>query len=204
MVTPAHTSPEHLLNQNPEGMSMRSLLREDYIAHKRDWGRLGFRALAVHRFGNWRMGISNRWFRAPLSVLYRALFRHCRARYGIEIPYSVRLGRRVVIEHHSGIIMNGGVIVGDDVVIRQNTTLGLRSAADLGGLPIIGNNVDIGVGAVILGGVRVGNGARIGANAVVLQDVPDGCLAVGVPARIIQPGSDERRIPGESGPSRQP
>ncbi len=174
------------MNQNPKDMGFWELLREDYSAHKSDWGRLGFRALAVHRFGNWRMGVSNRLLRAPLSVVYRALFRHCRASYGIEIPYTAPIGRRVVIEHHSGIVVNGGVSFGDDIIIRQNTTIGLRDATDLTACPTIGSNVDIGAGAVILGDVRVGNGATVGANAVVLADVPDGALAVGVPARIIE------------------
>jgi serine O-acetyltransferase len=172
-------------NQNPNSIGFWDLLREDFVAHKSDWGRLGYRALVVHRFGNWRMGVTNPILRVPLSVLYRALFRHCRASYGIEIPYSVKLGRRVAIEHHSGIILNGGVVMGDDVVLRQNTTIGVRSAHDVDANPIIGNGVEIGAGAVILGGLTIGDGATIGANAVVLNDVPAGALAVGVPARIV-------------------
>lgn len=185
-----------MTNQNPVDIGFWELLREDFVAHKRDWGRLGFRAVAVHRFGNWRMGISNPVLRAPMSVLYRALFRHCRARYGIEVPFSVKLGRRVVIEHHSGIILNGDVVVGDDVVLRQNTTIGVRSADDTDGNPVIGNGVEVGAGAVILGAVHIGDGATIGANAVVLEDVPAGGLAVGVPARIV-----DRADPDDAGRS---
>ena len=173
------------MNQNPAGIGFWSLLHEDYVTHKRDWGRLGLRSIAVHRFGNWRMGVSNRVLRAPCSVLYRAMFRHSRAHYGIEIPYTAKLGRRVAIEHHSGIILNGSVQVGNDVVIRQNTTIGVRAVHDVEGVPVIGNAVEIGAGAVILGAVRIGDGATIGANAVVLQDVPAGSLAVGVPARVV-------------------
>lgn len=175
-----------MTNQNPADIGFWALLREDFATHKSDWGRLGYRAIVVHRFGNWRMGIANRMLRAPFTLLYGALFRHCRARYGIEVPYSVKLGRRVVIEHHSGIVLNGDVVVGDDVVIRQNTTIGVRSADDIDGNPVIGNGVEIGAGAVILGAVHIGDGATIGANAVVLEDVPPGSLAVGVPARIVR------------------
>lgn len=196
-------------NQNPSSIGFWDLLREDFVAHKSDWGRLGYRALVVHRFGNWRMGVTNPVLRVPLSVLYRALFRHCRASYGIEIPYSVKLGRRVAIEHHSGIILNGGVVMGDDVILRQNTTIGVRNADDVDANPVIGNGVEIGAGAVILGGLTIGDGATIGANAVVLNDVPAGALAVGVPARIVdraggsngtaQPNSTEHEDPHHTG-----
>ena len=80
-----------------------SLIAEDYRANGRDWTRPGFRTLAVHRFGVWRMGIRRKLLRAPFSVLYRVLFRFCRNVYGIELPYSVRVGRQVVIEHQGGI-----------------------------------------------------------------------------------------------------
>ena len=79
--------------------------------------------------------------------------------------------------------------IGDDVVIRQNTTFGIaQHATGLRDWPVIGDGVDIGVGAAILGRVDVGRGAKIGANAVVLKDIPAGAVAVGVPARIVKKG----------------
>ena len=99
---------------------LRTLLREDLAAHRGDWTRPGFRAVAVHRFGVWRMGLRSKMLRAPFSVAYRLLFRRVRNRYGIELPYSVRLGRRVVIEHQSGIVIHGNCVIGDDCVIRQS------------------------------------------------------------------------------------
>src|SRR5207248_3062801 len=76
-------------DQPPLGLFAQ--LREDWIAHGRDWTRPGFRAVAVHRFGNWRMRIGNKMLRAPFSVIYRMMFRYVRNHYGIELPYSVVL-----------------------------------------------------------------------------------------------------------------
>src|SRR5438105_4030895 len=97
--------------QNPR--SLWSLIKEDHAAHDRDWTRPGFRAVAVHRFGNWRMGIRGKVLRAPFSVLYRMMFRRVRNVYGIELPYTVKLGRRVVFEHQSGIVIHGNSVIGD-------------------------------------------------------------------------------------------
>jgi len=165
-------------------MNLFEQIREDYRAHGRDWTRPGFRAVAVHRFGVWRMSVRPKVLRAPLSLLYRFLFRRIRNRYGVELPYSVRLGRRVVFEHQSGIVVHGATEIGDDCIVRQNCTFGVRRLDDLDGAPKVGCGVDIGAGAVLLGRIRIGDGARIGANAVVLDDVPPGGLAVGVPAVI--------------------
>jgi serine O-acetyltransferase len=92
----------------------------------------------------------------------------------------------VRIEHFGGMILVARAI-GDDVIIRQNTTFGIRTPAEPGANPTIGDRVDIRAGAVILGDVVIGDGARIGANAVVLDDVPAGALAVGAPARVVVP-----------------
>lgn len=163
---------------------MCQLIIEDYRAHGCDWTKPGFRAVALHRFGVWRMSIEPKFIRAPFSVLYRIGFRRCRNVYGIELPYSVSLGRRVVIEHQGGIVVHGNSRIGDDSIIRQNCTLGIRRIDQPGAAPIIGRNVSIGAGAAILGPVCIGDGSAIGANAVVLSDVPPGSTAVGNPARI--------------------
>ena len=159
-------------------------LVEDWNTHGRDSTRPGFQALAVHRFGNWRMGIGPKIVRAPLSIVYRILYRGVRNFYGIELPYTARVGRRVTIEHQSGIVIHGAAEIGDDCVIRQGVTLGNQSPDRPQEAPKIGKRVNIGAGAKLLGDVRVGDGARIGANAVVIADVPAGALAVGVPARV--------------------
>ncbi len=171
----------------PTTPSLWTLLREDYHAHGHDWTKPGFRAIAAYRFGVWRMTIRSKLLRAPLSILYRALFRHIRNHYGIELPYSATLGRRVIIEHQSCIVIHGNSILGDDCIIRQGVTLGNRSLDKPLDAPILGRGVNIGAGAKILGNVRIGDYASIGANAVVLTDVPAHALAVGIPARILHP-----------------
>jgi serine O-acetyltransferase len=165
--------------------SVWRLIAEDYVAHGREALRPGFQALLVYRLGVARMGIRSRLLRAPLSVLYRLAFRGVNGVYGIELPFSARIGRRVVFEHQHGIVVHGESVIGDDCIVRQGVTLGIRSLQQLTHAPVLGQRVNIGAGAKILGDVKIGDDADIGANAVVLQDVPSGALAVGVPARLV-------------------
>jgi serine O-acetyltransferase len=103
---------------------------------------------------------------------------------GIELPCEAKVGRRFRIDHFGGVIVSGDVALGDDVVIRNGVTIGVRRTG-VRGSPTIGNRVDIGAGAKILGPITIGDDTTIGANAVVLQDVPPDSIAVGIPARII-------------------
>jgi serine O-acetyltransferase len=172
------------------------LIVEDWRTHGRDWTLPGFRAVAVARFGQWRMQVEPKAARAPLSVFYRLLFRHVRNVYGIELPFSVKLGRRVKIEHQGGIVVHGDSTIGDDCVLRQGVTLGMRNVAKPFDAPTLGRAVDVGAGAVILGAIHVGDEAKVGANAVLLQDVQAGGVAVGVPARVKAPASSARAAGG--------
>ncbi|MEM7263519.1 MAG: serine acetyltransferase, partial [Planctomycetota bacterium] len=138
--------------------------------HGRDSSRPGFRALAVHRFGVWRMGIRFKLLRAPFSVLARFLERRMRNGYGIELAFGCAIGRRVVIEHQGGIVIHGSSIIGDDCTLRQGVTLGMKSIEDPHAAPVLERGVDVGAGAKILGPVHIGEGAKIGANAVVVKD----------------------------------
>mgnify|MGYP005840143371 CR=1 FL=1 len=173
------------------GIGLWAQIREDWSANGRDWTKPGFRAVAVYRFGVWRMGIGSKILRFPFSVLYRWLFRRVRNNYGIELPYSARVGRRLVIEHQGCIVVHGDTVIGDDCIIRQGVTLGNRSLDARFDAPVLGHRVNVGAGAKVLGKVRLGDGCNIGANAVVLHDVPPGATAVGIPARILQPRRDD-------------
>ncbi len=119
-------------------------VREDYSTHGRDWTRPGFRALVVHRFGVWRMGIRSRLLRAPLSVVYRSLYRYVRNQYGIEMYYTVTIGRRLHIAHQGCITIHPFATIGDDCIIRQGVTLGAAAEYVQTHAPVLGNRVNVG------------------------------------------------------------
>ena len=170
-------------------MTLLDLLREDWATNECDWTRPGLQALAVYRFGVWRMTIGARPVRLPLSALYRGLFVFDRNVYGIELPFTAKIGRRFRIEHQGVIVVHGDAVIGDDCTVHQGVTIGSRTGDGTLGVPTIGNGVYIGANATILGKIHVGDGATIAAGAVVIRDVPAGSRAGGVPARVLAPGS---------------
>lgn len=170
-------------NGNPEGIGFRALVCEDYRTHGRDWYSEGFQALFWHRFGNWRMGLPKP-LRMLVTPIYRIMFRLVSRSTGIYLPYTVHVGRRVRLEHFGGMIFVAQWI-GDDVTLRQNTTLGIARLDGLQDRPVICDGAEIGAGAVILGSVKVGEGAIVGANAVVRRDVAPYTIVGGVPAKVI-------------------
>jgi len=115
---------------------------------------------------------------------YWFLFRTVETLIGISLPKSCVIGKGLRIWHFGGIFVNGSVVMGENCTLRQGVTIGNRHEG--GASPVLGNNVELGAYAQILGHVRVGNYCRIGAMAVVLTDVPDGATAVGQPARIVK------------------
>jgi serine O-acetyltransferase len=173
-------------NQNPASVSVWELLKEDFHTHERDLFSQGFWAIALHRFGNWRMDLRPRFLRMPFSILYKVLYKFVEWTCGISLNYPVKVGRRVRIWHHSGMIL-GARSIGNDVHIRQNTTFGVARRGDHRSLkPIIEDRCDIGAGVVIAGPITIGHDSVIGANAVVLKDVPPYSVAVGIPAKVIK------------------
>jgi serine O-acetyltransferase len=181
---PSHDSPfpKGDRNENPRGVGLLALLAEDYRTHDRDFLEPGFWAVAIHRFGNARMGVRFKLLRVPLTVVYKLTYTAMIWLWGIDLPYNTRLGRRVRIWHHGGTWL-GARSIGDDVHIRHNTTFGVLNRSDVSAKPIIGNRVDVGVGACILGAVTVGDDCVIGPNSVVIRDLPPGSVVMGVPAR---------------------
>jgi serine O-acetyltransferase len=159
-------------------------IREDWRTHNSQWSRHGFWVLLVYRFGRWRYGIRSRLMRLPFSFLYKVLMFISEMLLGTELPCEAVIGRRFVIEHIGGIVVSGDAIFGDDCVMRNGVTVGLRNRG-VRGSPCIGDRVDIGAGAKLLGPIRIGDDVAIGANAVVITDVPSNSIAVGIPARII-------------------
>jgi serine O-acetyltransferase len=158
-------------------------IRSDFRAYNGDWGAQGFWVMLVYRFGRWRYDVRPVIFRRAYSFIYKVLFKFIQIITGIELPCEVEVGRNFVIDHFGGIIVSGYAKFGDNCRIRNGVTIGLRRIEEQFA-PVIGNNVDIGAGAKLLGPITIGDNVIIGANAVVLCDVPANSVAVGVPATI--------------------
>jgi serine O-acetyltransferase len=139
----------------------------------------GVHAVIYHR-------IAHFLYRHGQFFIARWVSQHARRKTGIEIHPGATIGRRLVIDHGAGIVIGETAEVGDDVLLYQCVTLG-GTGKDKGKRhPTIGNNVLIGSGAKVLGPFSVGDNTRIAANAVVLQEVPPNCTAVGVPAQVVR------------------
>ena len=106
---------------------------------------------------------------------------------GIEIPRKLKAGSNLVIHHGQALVINQGVIIGTNCLLRNSTTIGHKKMPDgsFSRCPRIGNNVDIGANVCIIGDVQIGNNVIIGAGTVVVKDVPANSVIVGNPARII-------------------
>ncbi|WOB09974.1 DapH/DapD/GlmU-related protein [Piscinibacter gummiphilus] len=165
-------------------------IRADLRNYRGRWWEQGFWVMLVYRFGRWRYGIKPALIRKPLSLLYKIAYKFVQILTGIDLPCEVEVGRNFVIDHFGGIIVSGYAKFGDNCRLRHDVCVGLRHT-DEPVAPVIGNNVDIGAGAKILGPITIGDNVLIGANAVVITDVPSNSIAVGVPAKI-QP-----RVPRE-------
>lgn len=146
----------------------------------------GIHALLIHRLAH-RLWVNGwHWLARVTSQISRALT-------GIEIHPGAVIGRRVFIDHGMGVVVGETAEIGDDCTIYQGVTLGGTSLyRGQKRHPTLMAGVVVGAGAKVLGGFTVGAGAKIGSNAVVVKPVPPGAVAVGVPARIIDPHDDVR------------
>lgn len=111
---------------------------------------------------------------------------------GMELPRKLKAGKGLIVYHGQALVVNQGVILGDNCVLRNSVTIGHKKLADgsFSGCPRIGNNVDIGANVCIIGDVVVGNNVIIGAGSVITKNVPDNCIVVGNPARILEKKDD--------------
>ncbi|GAB3536689.1 serine acetyltransferase [Pontibacter brevis] len=129
---------------------------------------------------------------SPYLVFYKVVVEWF---LGIELPYSARVGKNLFLAHGQALVVIHGAVIGDNCVLRQSTTIGIKRYDDgtFSGCPVIGNNVDIGSNVCIIGEVRIGNNVKIGAGSVVVKDVPDNAIVVGNPARIIKQAEPVRQ-----------
>jgi serine O-acetyltransferase len=147
-------------------------------------------AIAVYRFGRWNDARKRGLTRWLFGRLYWVLFRIVETLTGVSFTKGVEIGPGLRVWHFGGIFIHDKARIGARCTLHQGVTVGNRYPG--GPAPVIGDDVEFGAYAQVLGDVRVGNGAKIGAMSVVLQDVPDGATAVGIPARIIMPKGTEK------------
>lgn len=142
----------------------------------------GLHAVVFHRLAH---GLWVRKFR----LLGRLVSHVGRFLTGIEIHPGATLGRRCIIDHGMGVVIGETAVLGDDVYLYHQVTLGGTSSDRGKRHPTVEDNVIIGAGAKVLGAITVGENARIGANAVVVAEVPANTTVVGIPARPVERGS---------------
>ncbi|MBI6102244.1 serine O-acetyltransferase [Clostridium perfringens] len=135
----------------------------------------GIRAIIIYR-------ISNYLYKNNLKILALFFQKKNIKDQGCEIGYETKIGKGLLIAHTPGIVISGNSIIGENVTIRQNVTIGQKN----GGAPKIGDNVEIGAGAVILGGITIGDNCKIGANSVVITNLSNNLVVAGVPSRVIK------------------
>jgi len=133
----------------------------------------------------WMQRITSRLWRAKLRLIARFLSQLARLLTGIEIHPAANLGRRVFIDHGSGVVIGETAIVGDDVTLYQGVTLGGTGHEHGKRHPTLRSGVFAGSNAQILGNICIGENSRVGAGSVVLRDVPPNSTVVGVPAHIV-------------------
>lgn len=131
--------------------------------------------------------ISHFLYKKKLFFLARLISQLARSLTGIEIHPGAVLGDSILIDHGMGVIIGETAVVGDRITIYHGTTLGgTGNEKGVKRHPTVGNDVIIGSGAKVLGNINIGSNSKIGANAVVLEDVPEGATVVGVPARVVK------------------
>ena len=138
----------------------------------------GLHALIAYRF-------AHRLYKWHIPLIPRIISYLTRIITGIEIHPGARIGRRFFIDHGEGVVIGATTIVGDDVLIYQQVTLGGTGKEHGKRHPTLGNNVIVGAGAKVLGNITIGDNVRIGAGSVVIEDVPEHSTVVGVPGRVV-------------------
>ncbi|HRW38147.1 MAG TPA: serine acetyltransferase [Aquihabitans sp.] len=156
----------------------RAALRADVAANRHDPKGLllvvAYRLASSARHAG-RRSVPMRLAAIPIQVAYRVIVEWT---LGVELPPQVVAGPGLRIRHGQGLVVNTGTVLGANVMLRHNVTIGniRRGPGDTTACPVIGDGVELGAGAVVVGPVRVGAGALVGANAVVSHDIPAGAV----------------------------
>lgn len=156
---------------------MRYPLKRPFLKEQSLW------AIWVYRFGRRNDARPEGWLKRLGTLWYWFLFRIVETATGICLPKSAVIGGGLRIWHFGGIFINPGVLIGKNCTLRQGVSIGNRT--DGGPVPVIGDDVEFGAYAQVLGGIKLGNRCKVGAMALVIKDVPEDSTAIGVPAHVI-------------------
>lgn len=115
----------------------------------------------------------------------RLIFRRSRIKYGISISHRCNIGPGLFIGHIGGIVVNEGSVIGRNCNLSHEVTIGKITIGKRKGTPVLGDNIYIGPGAKVIGGIEIGNDTAIGANSVVTKNVDDMTVVAGIPATIL-------------------
>jgi len=144
------------------------------------------RAVALYRFSRWCA-------KRRLKGLGRIVWNVNLTLNGIEISPDAELGQDLVIQHTLGTVVGKGVKAGRNLTLYQNVTIGAKGdPKNRSNYPVIGDNVTLFPGSVVVGPIRIGNDVQVGANSVVIHDVPDGAVVAGAPARVVKHAAKPR------------
>jgi putative colanic acid biosynthesis acetyltransferase WcaB len=164
-------------------LSIKAIFQDWEANHGNPKGQL---VLALFRLAQWVRALPEPWW--LLGIPYLAFYRlQVEWILGIELRFKTRVGPRLRLFHGQALVVHETTVIGADCILRQSTTIGNKTLPDGSGgpSPVLGNGVDVGSNAIILGAITIGDGAVIGAGAVVLKDVPARAVVAGNPARII-------------------
>ncbi|HVP72491.1 MAG TPA: serine acetyltransferase [Phycisphaerales bacterium] len=156
-------------------------IRHDFNVYGRSWRHRALWAMALYRFGQW----GERQRLQPLRWLLGKIYGFCAVFApiitGVAIDRAMKIGEKFHIVHPGMVVIHPGAVFGDRCGIMHNVTIGQNMNS---GVPVFGNDVFIGAGAVVLGDIRIGDGACIASNSLVISDVPVNAMAMGVPAKV--------------------
>lgn len=139
----------------------------------------GLHVVLFHRVAHW-------FYRHKQYVVARLISQASRFLTGIEIHPGAKIGKRLFIDHGTGVVIGETAEVGDDVLLYQGVTLGGTGNVRGKRHPTIGDRVVIGTGAAVLGNIKLGDDVKVGAGSVVVHSVPEGSTVVGIPARVVR------------------
>lgn len=164
-------------------------VRKDFEVHGRSLRHGGFWAMLVYRYGVWSMNRKFPPWRWLTSKVYGLTSLFAEPLTGVILPRETRLGEGFHIIHGGGVSIHPGVVFGARCGVMHNVTIGTNMSE---GVPSIGDDVFIGCGASVLGDIEIGNDVRISANSLVITNIPNGAVAMGVPSQVY-PNMDRLR-----------